>query len=180
MRSRGRWWSAGAARLPRPPRSRAVAAAALRDIPVLRGGRGSRRGRSGSPGRMPERLSYHVQFGTRRHPRSCEGRDSPSPGAAAPSPLREARQLIRDLVVEAAKVAATEGYHFSYSLVERAEEVCRETSDNISSMLQDVRAGRQTEIEAITGEILRRGELASLPAPRTRVIWQLLKGLEKR
>lgn len=94
--------------------------------------------------------------------------------------LREARQLIRDLVVEAAKVAATEGYHFSYSLVERAEEVCRETSDNISSMLQDVRAGRQTEIEAITGEILRRGELASLPAPRTRVIWQLLKGLEKR
>lgn len=94
--------------------------------------------------------------------------------------MREARQLIRDLVVEAAKVAATEGYHFPYSLVERAEEVCRETADNISSMLQDVRAGRQTEIESITGEILRRGEAASLPAPRTRVIWQLLKGLERR
>lgn len=94
--------------------------------------------------------------------------------------LREARQLIRDLVVEAAKVAATEGYHFPYSLVERAEEVCRETGNNVSSMLQDVRAGRQTEIEAITGEILRRGELASLPAPRTRVVWQLLKGLERR
>ncbi len=94
--------------------------------------------------------------------------------------LREARQLIRDLVVEAAKVASTEGYRFSHSLVERAEEVCRETADNISSMLQDVRAGRETEIEAISGEILRRAVTASLPTPRTRVVWQLVKGLEQR
>lgn len=94
--------------------------------------------------------------------------------------LREARQLIRDLVVEAAKVASTEGYRFSHSLVERTEEVCRETAENISSMLQDVRAGRETEIEAISGEILRRAMTASLPTPRTRVVWQLVKGLEQR
>lgn len=94
--------------------------------------------------------------------------------------MREARQLIRDLVVEAAKVASTEGYRFNYSLVEKTEEICRDTADNISSMLQDIRANRRTEIEAISGEILRRGELASLPAPRTRVVWQLVKGLESR
>lgn len=94
--------------------------------------------------------------------------------------LPEPRKLIRDLVVEAAKIAATEGYRFEHSLVELAEAVCLQTSTNISSMLQDVRAGRQTEIEAISGEILRRGDLASLPAPRTRVIYQLVKGLEKR
>lgn len=94
--------------------------------------------------------------------------------------LRETRQLMRDLVVEAAKVAATEGYRFPYSLVERAEEVCEQTAENISSMLQDIRAGKPTEIEAISGEILRRGEAASLPTPRTRVIWQLVKGLEQR
>jgi len=94
--------------------------------------------------------------------------------------LRETRQLMRDLVVEAAKVAATEGYRFPYSLVEQAEEVCRQTSENICSMLQDVRAGKRTEIEAISGEIMRRAQLASLPSPRTRVVWQLIKGLEQR
>lgn len=94
--------------------------------------------------------------------------------------FREARQLIRDLVVEAAKVAATEGYRFSYSMVEHTEEVCQQTAKNISSMLQDVRAGRQTENEAISGEIVRRGVLASLPTPRTRVIWQLIKSIEQR
>ena len=92
----------------------------------------------------------------------------------------EARKLMRDLVVEAAKIAATEGYRFEYSLIEMAEDVCRATAANISSMLQDVRAGRKTEIDAISGEIMRRAELASLPAPRTRVVWQLVKGLEER
>jgi 2-dehydropantoate 2-reductase len=94
--------------------------------------------------------------------------------------LRETRQLMRDLVVEAAKIASTEGYRFDYSLIEKAEQVCFDTATNISSMLQDVRAGRRTEVDAISGEILTRGEAASLPAPRTRVIYQILKGMEQR
>ena len=94
--------------------------------------------------------------------------------------IPEIRQLMRDLVVEASKVAATEGYRFPHSLVERAEQVCRDTRSNLSSMVQDVRAGRQTEIRAICGEILRRAQLASLPTPRTRVIYQLVRGLESR
>ncbi len=94
--------------------------------------------------------------------------------------LIETRQLMRDLVVEAAKTASTEGYRFDHSLVEEAEEVCRTTADNISSMLQDIRAGRKTEIEAISGEILRRATQAALPAPRTRTIYQLIRGLEQR
>jgi 2-dehydropantoate 2-reductase len=93
---------------------------------------------------------------------------------------RETRQLLRDLVVESAKVASTEGYRFSQSLVEYTEQVCSDTAENISSMLQDIRAGRRTEIDAISGEILRRAQLASVPAPRTRVIHQLVRGLEAR
>ncbi|MBI5091065.1 MAG: 2-dehydropantoate 2-reductase [Candidatus Hydrogenedentes bacterium] len=94
--------------------------------------------------------------------------------------LSEARQIMRDLVVEAVKVAATEGYRFNYSMVEKVEEVCRETGENISSMLQDIRAGRMTESDALSGEILRRGQLANLPTPRTRMVWQLIKSLEQR
>jgi 2-dehydropantoate 2-reductase len=93
---------------------------------------------------------------------------------------KETRQLMRDLVVEAVKVAATEGYRFEQSLVEIAEDVCETTSENISSMLQDIRAGKRTEIEAISGEVLRRAQIASLPTPRTRVIYQLVRGLERR
>ncbi|HOK89339.1 MAG TPA: 2-dehydropantoate 2-reductase [Candidatus Hydrogenedentes bacterium] len=94
--------------------------------------------------------------------------------------IPEIRQLMRDLVVEATKVAATEGYRFPHSLVERAEQICRDTRNNVSSMLQDIRAGRPTEIRAISGEILRRAQLASLPTPRTRVIYQLVRGMESR
>jgi len=94
--------------------------------------------------------------------------------------LVEIRQLMRDLVVEAAKVASTEGYRFDHSLIELTEEVCRNTSENISSMLQDIRNGKQTEIENISGEILRRAQIASLPTPRTRVVYQLVRGLECR
>lgn len=94
--------------------------------------------------------------------------------------IQELRALLRSLVVEAVKVAATEGYRFERSLVEHAEDVCEQTATNISSMLQDVRAGRKTEIDAISGEILRRADLASLPCPRTRVMYQLLKGMEQK
>lgn len=94
--------------------------------------------------------------------------------------LPEARQIMRDLVVEAVKVAATEGYRFDYSMVEKAEEICKQTGENISSMLQDIRAGHRTEIESLSGEIIRRAQLATLPTPRTRVIWQLIKSLEQR
>lgn len=94
--------------------------------------------------------------------------------------LNEARQLMRDLVVEAAKVASTEGYRFDQSLVETAEEVCAQTANNISSMLQDIRNNKQTEIDAISGEIIRRATIASLPTPRTRVITQIVRSLERR
>jgi 2-dehydropantoate 2-reductase len=94
--------------------------------------------------------------------------------------IPEIRQLMRDLVVEAVKVAATEGYRFLNSVVEIAEQTCAQTAENISSMLQDVRARKRTEIDQISGEIVRRGLEAALPTPRTRVVWQLVKGLEKR
>lgn len=94
--------------------------------------------------------------------------------------LSEVRQLMRDLVVEAAKVASTEGYRFGHSLVEIAEETCRRTADNVCSMLQDIRNGKPTEIDQISGEVLRRAQIASLPTPRTRVVYQIVRGLERR
>ena len=46
------------------------------------------------------------------------------------------------------------------------------------SMLQDVLAGRQTEIDFLNGAIADRGEQSGVPVPANRAIWQLIKGLE--
>ncbi|WP_275539559.1 ketopantoate reductase family protein, partial [Effusibacillus lacus] len=49
--------------------------------------------------------------------------------------------------------------------VERMLEVCRATSANRSSMLQDVENHRQTEIDALNGAIVRWGEELSIATP---------------
>ena len=36
------------------------------------------------------------------------------------------------------------------------------------------------EIESLSGEIIRRAQIAALPVPRTRVIYQLIRGMESR
>jgi 2-dehydropantoate 2-reductase len=48
------------------------------------------------------------------------------------------------------------------------DRVVRATAENRSSMLQDLERGRPTEIDAISGEILRRGEARGLTLPATR------------
>ena len=83
-------------------------------------------------------------------------------------------------ITSSAGKPSTEGYRFDHSLVELTEDVCRKSASNLSSMLQDVRAGRRTEIDMISGEILKRAEIAFLPTPRTRVVFQLIKAIEER
>ena len=90
----------------------------------------------------------------------------------------QTQKLLGDLVTEATHLAKAEGFSFDYSLVEKAEAICASTATNISSMLQDIRAKRKTEIESISGEILRRCNAKSIAAPCTRVIYQLIKGME--
>jgi len=47
-----------------------------------------------------------------------------------------------------------------------------------SSMLQDVEAGRTTEVDFMNGAIVHWGEKAGVPTPLNRVMWALVKGLE--
>lgn len=52
------------------------------------------------------------------------------------------------------------------------------TAEHESSMLQDVRAGRRTEIDALCGEIARRGERVGVPTPVNASMTQLIHSLE--
>jgi len=86
-------------------------------------------------------------------------------GELASGPSRaEAEELLREAVAVARRsgVALTE----SMALAD-LERVVRTTAENRSSMLQDVERGRPTELDAISGEILRRGSALGLSLPAT-------------
>ncbi|WP_158299529.1 ketopantoate reductase family protein [Paenibacillus antri] len=55
--------------------------------------------------------------------------------------------------------------------------VCELTAGNHSSMLQDVLGGRETEIEAITGAVLRSAAAKGLAAPTNAAMYAMVRGL---
>ncbi|MBU4198858.1 MAG: 2-dehydropantoate 2-reductase [Verrucomicrobia bacterium] len=78
----------------------------------------------------------------------------------------EWRTLLRSAAEEAAAVAARKSIRLLYvDPVQAVLEVCRSTADNISSMLQDIRRGRKTEIDAINGAIIREAGALGIPVP---------------
>jgi len=79
---------------------------------------------------------------------------------------------------EAARVAVAEGVDLStLDLAETLTDLLRSTAPNRCSMLQDVMAGRATEIESICGEVIRRGEEFGIPTPRNQTLAALVHGI---
>ena len=60
----------------------------------------------------------------------------------------------------------------------RLKEVCTATAANRSSMLQDVLAGRITEIEALNAQVAARGKSLGVPTPVNHLLTQLVRALE--
>jgi 2-dehydropantoate 2-reductase len=52
------------------------------------------------------------------------------------------------------------------------------TADNRVSMLQDLMAGRRTEIDALCGEVVAKGEEFGVPTPRNEMLLALVRGIE--
>ncbi len=83
------------------------------------------------------------------------------------------------LAREAARVATASGVPIAEDEAVRLWRAMADlTAANPSSMLQDVRAGRATEIDAIAGELVRRGEARGVPAPLTEALCRLVQVLE--
>ena len=81
---------------------------------------------------------------------------------------------------EAARIATAEGVDMTdFDLAQSLEDLCRATADNRVSMLQDIMAGRQTEIDSICGEVVKRGEALGIPTPRNQTLHALVKGIEQ-
>lgn len=80
---------------------------------------------------------------------------------------------------EVSSVMELEGYHTSCEgLQQYVMEVIQSTADNVSSMLQDIRTQRHTEIDYITGYLLRRARSYGVTLPENARLFELIKRKE--
>jgi 2-dehydropantoate 2-reductase len=95
--------------------------------------------------------------------------------------LQPLRELISGLVDEGKAVAAAQGIVLDADPEELIDHAAKPevAYGHKASMLQDVLAKRQTEIDWLNGGIVRYGEEAGVPTPLNRAIWALVKGLEQ-
>jgi 2-dehydropantoate 2-reductase len=91
-----------------------------------------------------------------------------------------AREIMRAAADEVAALAAAQGIPLPFeSAAEHCEEVARLTAHNRSSMLQDALRGVETEIEAICGAVVRKGEELGVPTPVNAALYRMVKALEE-
>jgi 2-dehydropantoate 2-reductase len=90
------------------------------------------------------------------------------------------RRLVTQLVDEGKAVAAAQGIELDADPEELIDHAARRdvAYDHKASMLQDVEACRQTEIDYLNGGIVRFGREHGVPTPLNEAIVALVKGLE--
>lgn len=89
------------------------------------------------------------------------------------------RDLVAPLCDEVARVATAEGVATTArELRATVDEVCRVTADNRSSMSQDLRAGRPTEIDYLNGYVLRRARAHAIACPVNQSIYDEIRRRE--
>ena len=90
------------------------------------------------------------------------------------------RALVTGLVDEGKAVAAAQGIELDADPEELIDHAARKdvAYDHKASMLQDVEARRQTEIDYLNGGIVRFGGEYGVPAPLNAAIQALVKGVE--
>jgi 2-dehydropantoate 2-reductase len=93
----------------------------------------------------------------------------------------ELRKLVSGLVDEGKAVAAAQGIELDADPEELIDHAARPdvAYDHKASMLQDVEARRETEIDYLNGGIVRFGGELGVPTPLNKGILALVKGLER-
>jgi 2-dehydropantoate 2-reductase len=92
----------------------------------------------------------------------------------------ESRTLLQMASAEAERIAKRKRIKLLYDDTQtKVEAVCKATSENISSMLQDVLKKRPTEIDSLNGAICRLGQNLKIPTPVNYLLLQLVKTLEQ-
>ena len=93
------------------------------------------------------------------------------------SKVTEHQQEMKDILREVKLVLDKEGIMFDKK---EYEEICKmKFSENLSSMLQDIRNGRKTEIDYINGAVVKLGQKHNIPTPANKEIVEKIHAIEK-
>lgn len=92
---------------------------------------------------------------------------------------KEILAIMKAAVLEGKDVAETIGITLPNDPWQITKEVCLATATNISSMLQDVRARRPTEIDAINGALIRKAAELGIPTSVNEELVRKVKEIER-
>jgi 2-dehydropantoate 2-reductase len=87
-------------------------------------------------------------------------------------------RLFDDLIAEGEAVAKKLGIELHGDPRQMVQKGANAPGKHRASMLQDVLAKRQTEVDFMNGAIVQWGEKAGVPTPLNKALWELVKGLE--
>jgi 2-dehydropantoate 2-reductase len=87
-------------------------------------------------------------------------------------------QLFDDLISEGMAVAKAMGIELHGNPRDLVQKGAAAPGKHKASMLQDVLARRQTEVDFMNGAIVEWGEKLGVPTPLNKTMWALIKGLE--
>jgi 2-dehydropantoate 2-reductase len=100
---------------------------------------------------------------------------------AARYAVPEMRALIDDMAEECILVAEALGIKLAFDpmyLVKKFRSGELPLSKHAGSMAQDLEAGRETELEAMTGYIVRKAKELAVPVPVTETVYRMARGVE--
>jgi 2-dehydropantoate 2-reductase len=99
-------------------------------------------------------------------------------GKRAAAALDAATELVKEAMAEVLRVARAEGAHLPDAYIPVMLHLTRtEFPDTEPSMLQDVRAGRPTEVDILQGAVVTRGLRAGIDTPVLRTLAALVRAL---
>lgn len=87
-------------------------------------------------------------------------------------------QLFNDLIAEGEEVARKIGIELHGDPRVLVQKGANAPGKHRASMLQDVMAKRQTEVDFMNGAIVEWGQKVGVPTPLNQALWALIKGLE--
>ena len=84
------------------------------------------------------------------------------------------RKVIRDMMEEAQAVAVVLGVKFSVDIDERIG-MAEKVGNHRTSMLQDVEAGRATELDSLLGVVIELAQMVGIATPTLNLVYDLTK-----
>lgn len=89
--------------------------------------------------------------------------------------------LCCQLIREAVDVAAGLGMEFDYEAkVAEVKTVCENSPEGLTSIYADLRDGRRSEVDTISGSIVRAGKKAGVPTPGHAFLVEMIHAMEGR